>query len=236
MQLGELGLSKGDHHGLGLIDAHRGPLLDLLDWRDDLGGMPLDNLIDWENLNFETLRARRLRARRGERVLPRIELKAEINRRGNLSVRWYPHGFFDGAWAAGQGHLYRPRTQDGAGRLYQADFLEFWGDDNPKGHDRPSNELLYIQGVAALRLYGGDDQGGPGYECGNFKRLLIFALRACFNSLVAKLRASYEVGLLNDFQFEFADPDPAKLSEARVLTTWRLVSLGGRQAQGDHGL
>jgi hypothetical protein len=196
-------------------------LRNLLDWRDEFPDRAYANLLDWTNLDLQRMAERYQKNRRSK---PRIELTAELTKKDNLTVRWYPAGFTYGppAWPREREHfnLINTREYDDP-----PDFRWFEGDEAATWTARATNELMFIREVGHL---------SPSRENHGFRfnkevvdSILLCALRGAFNGLVASLRQSFEVELLNDFAFDVEPLDPSDttpLADNRVVG-WRIVDL-----------
>jgi hypothetical protein len=158
------------------IEGHCGGLLGLplasvcVDWRK-LATAPVMN--QW---NRETIR------------LPRIAVTAQITKKGNLTVGWYP------AVRDNNGQI-KPYGWTGHD-LAETDFTYFTGDD-PPAYQRPPNELMFLHGAGYLRA-------GMKYSVESAPPLqlpicqhLACAVTALFNQLIGELRTSFDVTLLS---------------------------------------
>ena len=202
-ELGRLGLDIHD------IERHdRAPhtktvLSDLMGWFSEHPSEAYAKLVDWRRLDLRRLQAR---LEQDPSAKPRIELSAHITKMNNLSVRWYPKG-----WRNAEFDWHRTdRTSFNLiTHLKWAeppDFRWFEGDEDPTFDSRPSNELLYLRGVGNLRPEP-RDKCGP-YATFNddvIDSILICAVRAAYQGLIDQLRYSFEVGVIDAFDFVLQD-------------------------------
>jgi len=142
------------------------------------------------------------RLERDRNAKPRIELSAHITKMNNLSVRWHPGGWRDADydWAATDRNYFNLIKQ----RKWNTppDFHWFTGDEEPTFNSRPTNELMYIRGVGNLRPDPRDSYGPyAAYNGDVVDSLLICAVRAAYEGLIKQLGYSFEVDVLDEFDF-----------------------------------
>jgi hypothetical protein len=176
-------------------------LSDLLEWQRNFPNQAYAELVDWKTLDFGQIR-KRLETNRFAK--PRIELSAEITKMNNLSVRWHPGGWRDTA------HDWSNRDHDFGNLITRRkwrqppDFHWFSGDEEPTFNSRASNELMYIRGVGNLcpepREYGPFT-----YNRDVVHSILICAVRNAYERLIEQLQRSFEVKVLDGFDFEVRD-------------------------------
>jgi len=198
-ELGRWGLKVAD------IERHDRPpntqtvLSDLLDWLADHPGEAYAKLVDWQALDFSHMRSR---LERDRNTKPRIELTAHITKMNNLSVRWYPGGWreADYDWSANGRDSYNLIKQ----RKWtsQPDFHWFTGDEEPTFNSRSSNELMYIRGVGNLRPEPRESYGPyAAFNSDVVASLLICAVRSAYEGLIRQLEHSFEIDVLDMFDF-----------------------------------
>lgn len=220
MELGRLGLELSD------IERHLRPpntetvLSDLVGWFDETPGKALSNLLSWQLLDFGHLRSR---LEHDPSAKPRIEVSAHITKMNNLSVRWHPGGWQQSVvnWEYSGRHSTNLIPQ----RRWRVppDFRWFTGDEAPTFDSRPTNELMYIRGVGNLRPLPTDDRGPYAtFNSDVLDSLLICAVRAAFEGLVAQLGQSFEVNAIN--AFDFVTRDETDNSDQWACTVHRVVS------------
>lgn len=237
VELGRLGLEVEQ------IERHDRPpntktvLSDLLNWLDDHPGEAFAKLVNWQALDFVQMRSR---LERNWKAKPRIELSAHITKMNNLSVRWHPGGWrnTDYNWGAtDRASLNLIKQQKWS---TPPDFHSFTGDEEPTFNSRPSNELMYIRGVGNLNSEPCDSYGPyASYNRDVLDALLICAVRAAYEGLIKQLDHSFEVDVLDAFDFvtrnEFDEDDALSLKfPTRRVVSWSLEGakeLGRRREQ-----
>lgn len=206
-EIGRLGFELED-----IEDYDRAPytqrvLSDLLDWRDRLPNEAMANLFDWKRYELRRILDR---WKDGGDPRPRIELTATINRAQNLTVRWYPAGWYHSC----------PRVPTPGGARVTSvldttefeqptDFTWFTGDEEASFAGRPSNELMYLRGVGNLRP-------APRSEYSQYvthnrdvvDAILICAVRAAYEHLISSLKQSFDIVVIDRFEFELRDEKP----------------------------
>jgi hypothetical protein len=158
---------------------------------------------------------------------PRIEVSAHITRMNNLSVRWHPGGWknTDFDWDRSDRHYFNLITQ----RKWHnpPDFHWFTGDEEPTFDTRPSNELMYIRGVGNLRPAPHDGYGPYAvYNADVVDSILICAVRSAYEGLISQLKHTFEVDVVNTFDFvtreEIDERDSFFRSSIHRVVAWSL--------------
>ncbi|WP_146214394.1 hypothetical protein [Rhizobium sp. 11515TR] len=225
MELGRLGLDIDDIESRSRPPNRDTVLSDLVDWLSDHPGKAFAQLANWQTLDLAQIRSRLEQDRFAK---PRIELSAHITKMNNLSVRWHPAGWRDTEF---DWH----RTDHGYFNLIThrkwsqpPDFHWFTGDEDPTFDSRPSNELMYIRGVGNLRP---EPRGNYGpyaiYNTDVVDSILICAVRAAYEGLVKQLAHSFEVTVIDAFDFkvrdEVDDVDPPRYRrEIHRVVAWSI--------------
>jgi len=155
-------------------------------------------------------------------------VSAHITRMNNLSVRRHPGGWrtteFD--WHRTDHNYFNLITH----RKWRQppDFHWFVGDEDPTFDSRPSNELMYIRGVGNLRPEPRDSYGPYAtYNADVVDSILICAVRSAYEGLIKQLKYSFEVELVDAFDFVIQDetdesnPSPYRFPIHRVAA-WSL--------------
>lgn len=218
LELGRLGLQPRD------IESHSRPphtqtvLSDLLAWLSAHPTKAYGKLVNWQSLNLQLLYSR---MESDKFAKPRIELAAHITKMANLSVRWYPAGWRESEinWESDRRNYFNLIPQRKWKR--PPDFQWFEGEEEVSFTSRASNELMYIRGVGNL-----DPQ--PTTEFGYYATynhdvvdsILICAVRAAYESLAEQLRNTFEVEVIDSFDFVTRDED----DESRNFKIHRVVS------------
>ncbi|MBZ9974594.1 hypothetical protein [Mesorhizobium sp. BR-1-1-10] len=205
IELGRLRLEIADIEDHARPPNTRTVLSDLLQWLSDRPGKAYAELVNWKTLDFAQMRSR---LEKDHTVKPRIELSAEITKMNNLSVRWHPGGWRDSEldWRRSDNHFSNLITH----RKWRQppDFHWFVGDEQPTFDSRPSNELMYIRGVGNLSPEPHEDYGPyASYNRDVVDSILICAVRSAYETLTRQLDYSFEVTLVNAFDFETRDED-----------------------------
>lgn len=236
IELGRLGLTAEN-----VESAHRAPhrqtvLSDLLAWMKEHPGNAYSQLVDWQSLDLAQMQ-RRLEQNREAK--PRIEISAEITKMNNLTVRWHPGGWRDSAinwdYAGSQYSNLIPQRK----WRQPPDFHWFRGDEEPYFDSRPSNELMFIRGVGNLRPEPVDDYGPYSkYNRDVVHSILICAARAAYEELIKQLECSFEVTVVNAFEFttreEFDDGDPSPFRfPLRRVVAWSLEDAAALKLRRD---
>lgn len=200
-------------------------LSDLLDWLSEHPGEAFSKLVNWQALDFAQMQSRLEKNRSAK---PRIEISAHITKMNNLSVRWHPGGWkhADFDWHRTNRHHFNLITH----RRWRdpPDFHWFVGDEDPTFDSRPSNELMYIRGVGNLRPEPRDSYGPYStFNSDVVDSILLCAVRAAYEDLVRQLEYSFEVDVVDAFDFvirseiEESDPSPYRSAVRRVVA-WSL--------------
>jgi len=221
-ELGRLGMDPDD-----LAPVHEQPLTELVSWWEDWPNRAYAELSDPLKWDFNTL-SERWKTKRDAK--PRIELWAEVTKKGNLTVRWYPTGFHDVApawsnsegWSSGNMIAQRQWPQP-------PDFRFFHGDEAASWSGRASNELMFLRGVGHLHF---QTWRGDTYTHDVVTGLVLGAVRASYGAMIHALKESFEVTRRTDFEFDLetlpADPKDAWAavgSPPNRIVGWRLVDL-----------
>lgn len=226
-EMWRLGLRFSDIESVGesyLVDR---VLSNLIAWLGAHPGEAYSELLDWRIIDRKVMDWRLSKNRRAK---PRIELTAEITRQGNLSVRWYPRGYFGpDSWST-SGRPIEPAGGDYTGYI---DFGIFDPHSKTDLVARPLNELMFIRGVGNLN----PDPTRKDWQMSELNwdvldAILIGAVSAAFNLLVEQLRRSFEVTLRNNFEFDLVKVPSESRSALPIMrqgknrvVNWRLVNL-----------
>jgi len=203
MELGRLGLEDSQ------IESHNRPpntktvYSDLLKWLSSRPAEAFARLFDWQALNIELMRSR-LSTDRNAR--PRVELSAHITKMNNLSVRWYPGGWRQTEFDWDRATYSRVNLIQQRKWIRPPDFHWFTGDEDPYFDSRPSNELMYIRGVGNLRPQPRGEYGP--YATHNsdvVDSILVCAVRSAYEALARELAFSFEVEVIDAFDFVILD-------------------------------
>jgi hypothetical protein len=204
--LGRLDLEISD------IESHDRPphtrtvLSDLLAYRE-AANEALANLIDWQRLDLTQMKSRLEKDRHAK---PRIEVSAKISQMNNLSVRWYPAGYhrsyiaFDVSGSEWTNVVARRKWD------CRPDFMYFTGDEEASFQGRATNELMYVRGVGSLRPDPYEYGSHVMYNRDVVDGILICAVRSAYETLIQQLELSFEVDVLDAFDFvirEESDPE-----------------------------
>jgi hypothetical protein len=209
-------------------------LSDLIDWLSEHPGQAFAKLVNWRTLDLAQIRSR-LEKDRSAR--PRIEVSAHITKMNNLSVRWHP-----GGWKLTEFDWHR--TDHSHSNLIThrkwrepPDFFWFVGDEDPTFDSRPSNELMYIRGVGNLQPEPRDNYGAYAtYNTDVADSILICAVRSAYEGLIRQLEYSFEVDVVDAFDFvtrdeiDETDPSPYRSPTHRVVA-WSLEDASELQAR-----
>lgn len=223
-ELGRLDLALTD------IESHDRPphtrtvLSDLLAYRET-ANEAFARLIDWQRLDLAQMRSR---VDADPSAKPRIEVSAEISQMNNLSVRWYPAGYHRSCYVVETRSSGRPN--DIAQRKWDSrpDFTYFTGDEQASFQGRATNELMYVRGVGSLRPAPRDEYGQYAkYNHDVVDAILICAVRSAYETLIQQLEMSFEVEVLDAFDFairEESDPGDSFTEKfpIRRVVDWRL--------------
>jgi hypothetical protein len=224
-ELGRLSLEVRDIESRERPPHTKTVLSDLLTWLTEHPGKAFAELVDWKTLDLAQLWAR---LEHNPLAKPRIEVSANITLMNNLSVRWHPggwrHTIID--WQRSDHHDFNLITH----RRWQEapDFRWFEGDEDPTFDSRPSNELMFIRGVGNLRPEPEDDYGP--YATFNddvVDSILICAVRSAYEGLIRQLQNSFEVEVVDAFEFvtrdeiDESDPSSHRFPIHRVIA-WSL--------------
>lgn len=155
----------------------------------------------------------------------------------NLSVRWHPGGWRDTEfdWDRTDRNHFNLITH----RKWRQppDFRWFTGDEDPTFDSRPSNELMYIRGVGNLQPEQRDSYGPYAtYNADVVDSILICAVRAAYERLIEQLAFSFEVSVVDAFDFvvrdeiDEADPSAYRHHIHRVVA-WSLEDAAELQAR-----
>jgi hypothetical protein len=155
----------------------------------------------------------------------------------NLSVRWHPGGWklTDFDWHGTDRNRFHLITH----RKWREppDFRWFVGDEDPTFNSRPSNELIYIRGVGNLRSEPRDSYGLYAiYNSDVVDSILICAIRSAYEGLIRQLEYSFEVDVVDAFDFatrdeiDETDPSPYRSVTHRVVA-WSREDAGELRAR-----
>ena len=217
IELGRLGLEIHE------IERHDRPphtktvLSDLMNWLSERPGEAFTKLINWQALDLTQMRSRLEKDRSAK---PRIEISAHITKMNNLSVRWHPGGWklTDFDWHRTDRSHFNLISH----RVWRdpPDFHWFIGDENASFDNRPSNELMYIRGVGNLRPEPRDNYGPYAtFNSDVVDSILICAVRAAYENLIRQLEYSFEVDVVDAFDFVIRDEiDEVDPSQYRYAT------------------
>jgi hypothetical protein len=199
--LGRIGLKIAE-----IEDNSRPPntmtvLSDLVDWMSERPSEAFAQLTDWKRLDLEEIQRR---TGDDPSAKPRIEVSAAITKMRNFSVRWHPAGWKDAQfeWNASNASYFNLILRRKWSQ--KPDFRLFEGDESPTFDRRPSNELMYIRGVGNLRPHPRETYFGS-YNRDILDSILICAVRAAYESLIRQLESSFEVKVIDAFDFETRD-------------------------------
>jgi len=205
-----------------------------MDWFSRHPGKPYAKLVDWRTLDLPRLQARLKRDRSAK---PRIEVSAHITKMNNLSVRWHPKGWrnavFD--WHRTDRNHFNLITR----RRWTEppDFHWFEGDEEPTFDSRPSNELVYLRGVSNLRPEPRDTYGP--YATFNddvVDSIVICTVRAAYEGLIEQLKHSFDVDVINAFDFVLreeihGDDELSRRFPAHRVVAWSLEDAAELEAR-----
>ena len=223
-EIGRLGFELEDIESHDRAPHTRCVLSDLLEWHDSLPNEAMANLFDWKRYDLRRILDR---WKGGGDPRPKIELTATINKAKNLTVRWYPAGWYH-SWL-------RVPTPGGAGvtsrldsREFEqpTDFTWFMGDEEASFAGRSSNELMYLRGVGNLRPAPRSEYGQ--YATHNrdvVDATLICAVRAAYERLIKSLKQSFDIVVIDRFEFELRDEEPLEdgfRTPTRRVVNWRI--------------
>jgi hypothetical protein len=208
-ELGRLSLKISD------IEQHDRPpntktvLSDLLHWLDGGLDSAFANLFNWRHLDLGRMTER---VNGNRKAKPRIEVSAAITKMNNLSVCWHPGGWSESSfdWRNTGEHRNLIECRKWA---EPPDFWWFVGDEEPTFQGRATNELMYIRGVGNLDPEP-REQYGPyaTYNDDVVDSILICAVRSAYERLVTRLEESFDVVVMDAFDFvtrdESRDRDP----------------------------
>jgi hypothetical protein len=185
----------------------RGPhtkqvLSDLLHWLNGGSNSAVANLFNWQHLDLERMIQRINKDRKAK---PRIEISATITKMNNLSVCWHPGGWRDSSFdwrSSGE-----RRNLIGCRRWAEPpDYLWFVGDEEPTFQGRATNELMFIRGVGNLDPEPCEQYGFyAAYNGDVVDSILICALRSAYECLVTRLEESFDVVVIDAFDFVTRD-------------------------------
>jgi len=219
MEMGRLGLSLEK-----LSSSNREVVSNLLDWYADRPGDGYAVLVDWIHLDYQAMCKR---VYDSPDAKPRIEISAEINDKGDLSVRWYPRGFRESYFDSNK--ELRSPFEHISSRHYPrpTDFQWFEGEEPAGPERRPTNELMFIGRVGALDPNPENEcRQDAEYDIEAAEAILICAVRSAFDSLVRYLSISFEVTLMNDFAFDVCkgqNAGAATRAQANMNNLFRVV-------------
>lgn len=234
-ELGRLGFAVEDIESRSSPPNGEEVLSELLGWIGEHPGANYAALVEWQNLDFANLTERLDRNRDAK---PRIEVTAEITKMRNFSVRWYPAGWRDASpnWGETDRH---PWNMIGH-KIWDTppDFRWFRGDQPATFDGRATNELMFIRGVGNLHPEPRDEYGTYAkFNHDLVDSMLIAAVRAAYEGLIEQLSNSFEVEVLDAFEFSFREEDSddeyARRPDRRVVG-WQIVDareLRARQAR-----
>ena len=191
----------------GLVPLHAEPIREIFIWEDEFPNTAYASLHDWRTYDLQRLveRGRTSTSRNGQSK-PRIEIVPEITSKRNLSVRWYPAGFFEAVpdWLA-NGSEFTLNEIPNLNFSEPPDFTYFTKESFGWGA-RPANELILLRGVGGLHIDNSPFDNAP-YGFANLEELLICTIRAIFNRIVDWCRVTNEVTVTTDFKFETYDEE-----------------------------
>lgn len=181
-------------------------LMELVHWLTEHPDRGYADLHDWTQSDPKVLAQRIDYPAR--QVFAPIEIHAEINRKRNLTVSWYPAGWRSRA-------RYMPGTESLDFTWFERHPRSFWG--------RPANELMFLRGVDITRP-GNPDVHRELHMAHILDSLIICAIRAAYNRLIVQLRQSFDVTVLDDFVFDLVEyKDKASQTEPSYrVANWRI--------------
>ncbi|MGV2289530.1 hypothetical protein AAHK20_12530 [Trinickia sp. YCB016] len=221
-ELGRLGMEIRD------IESHdRAPhtqtvLSDLVSWIGEPPSDAFSKLFDWKTLDLPQMRSR---LEKDSSAKPRIELSAHVTKMNNLSVRWHPggwrHSHFD--WnGTGQNHVNLISQRKWS---QPPDFRWFVGDEQSTFDSRASNELMYIRGVGNLRPEPRESYGPYAtYNADVVDSILICAVRSAYEGLIERLQYSFEVDVIDAFDFLIRDEIDEDAAHSNQFPIHRVVA------------
>ncbi|WP_338638846.1 hypothetical protein [Burkholderia pyrrocinia] len=224
-ELGRLGIEINDIERNERPPSRQTVLSDLIKWQDEHPGKAFAKLVSWQMLDIAQMIAR---LKKDGSAKPRIELSAYITKMNNLSVCWHPGGWKDTEfdWEGPPVNYFNliPSRK----WLQPSDFRCFVGDEEPTFDSRASNELMYIRGVGNLRPKPRESYGPYAtYNDDVVDSILICAVRSAYEDLIRQLEYSFEVDVINAFDFVIHDeieintPSPSQYPVRRVVA-WSL--------------
>lgn len=199
-EAGRLGFEVEDIESRDRAPHTQTVLSDLMAWYDGESDQASANLYDWKRLELRRL-LDRFEEEKDPR--PRIEVTAEITKMNNLTVRWYPAGWhkskivfdLEGGHSSNQ-IRHRQFSQP-------LDFHWFQGDEAASFNSRATNELMFLRGVGGLCPTPIEEYGYYAkFNHDVVDSILICAARAAYEGLIDRLNLSFNVGVLNKFEFE----------------------------------
>ncbi|MGH2548841.1 MAG: hypothetical protein ACRDHN_05595 [Thermomicrobiales bacterium] len=200
---------------------------DLTSWMDKHPCDAYARLFDWKRLDLHGLQDR---LRDDPNAKPRIKVTAQITSRGNLSVKWYPQG-----WGSDGVHWIPSFYNPEGVIVHESDakpsgFIRFTGDESSSyWGGRATNELMYIRGLGHISPKPRETYGYYAtYNHDVVDSILICAVRSQFEKLIYQLRRSFEVEMLNRFEFETqsedAKDDHGGLESIDRVVAWSIKS------------
>jgi hypothetical protein len=234
LELGRLGLAIRDIESYERPPHTKSVLSDLIGWLSEHPGEAFAKLVNWQTLDYSQIQSRLERDRSAK---PRIEVSANITTMNNLSVRWHPGGWRNAVidWYRTDYNQFNQITH--RKWRHPPDFRWFVGDEDPTFSSRPSNELMYIRGVGNLRPDQRDNYGRYAtYNADVVDSILICAVRSGYEGLIKQLGYSFEVNVIDAFDFETRDEfEKGDLSPYRMpihrVVAWKLEDAVELQAR-----
>lgn len=221
-EMGRLGVRDHELH-----EYHRDVLRNVGSWLSEHPGEAYAKMTNWLHLDLEKVAERFDRDRTSK---PRIELCAEITKKRNLTVRWYPRGWHEGILDLTK----RPKNPFNLIEQYRfpepPDFVWFEGDEPATFQGRASNELMFIRGVGSLDPQPEKQYGQ--YATYNFDVMsanLLGLVCAAYNALIEQLSCAFDVTVIDRFEVETrpeideGDPLSSSFPTDRPVS-WKIVT------------
>ncbi|MDR6411366.1 hypothetical protein [Paraburkholderia terricola] len=221
-ELGRLGMDIRDIESLDRAPHTKAVLSDLISWIGEPPSDAFSKLFDWKTLDLSQMESR---LEKNSSAKPRIELSAHVTKMNNLSVRWHPGGWKDSHFdwnGTGQNHFNLVSQ-----RKWQEppDFCWFVGDEQPTFDGRASNELMYVRGVGNLRPEPHENYGPYAtYNADVVDSILICAVRSAYEGLIERLKYSFEVDVVDAFDFVIRDETDEDVPHSSQFPIHRVVA------------
>ena len=221
-ELGRLGMDIRDIESRDRAPHTKTVLSDLVSWIDQPPSDAFSKLFDWKTLDLPQMRSR---LEKDSSAKPRIELSAHVTKMNNLSVCWHPggwkHSYFD--WnGAGQNHFNLISQRKWP---QPPDFRWFVGNEPSTFDSRASNELMYIRGVGNLRPEPHENYGPYAtYNADVVDSILICAVRSAYEGLIERLKYSFEVDVVDAFDFLIRDETDVDAPHSDQFPIHRVVA------------